>query len=92
MKALTASAEIKCGYQAHFANFKPVVAAIPGPAAGAGFSIALAADFRVATKRDFRLSLSTIGASGDFGALVLAQAYWRSEGEGFMFLASGLCE
>ena len=64
-EALTASAEIKCGYRGISQTSKPVSAAIPGPAAGAGFSIALAADFRVATKRDYRLSFSTIGASGD---------------------------
>ncbi|MEL7154986.1 MAG: enoyl-CoA hydratase-related protein [Actinomycetota bacterium] len=46
----------------------PVVAAIPGPAAGAGFSIAMAADLRVAAERAFLVTaFSSIGASGDFG-------------------------
>ena len=47
---------------------QPVVAAIPGPAAGAGFSIAMAADLRVAAEKAFIVTAFTgIGASGDFG-------------------------
>lgn len=47
---------------------KPIVAAIPGPAAGAGLSIALAADLRVAAERAVLVTaFSSIGASGDFG-------------------------
>lgn len=47
---------------------KPVVAAIPGPAAGAGLSIALAADIRLAADSAILVTaFSTIGASGDFG-------------------------
>ena len=47
---------------------KPVVAALPGPAAGAGLSIALAADLRVAAERAVLVTaFSSIGASGDFG-------------------------
>lgn len=47
---------------------KPVVAALPGPAAGAGLSIALAADIRLAAERAILLTaFANVGASGDFG-------------------------
>lgn len=47
---------------------QPVVAAIPGAAAGAGFSIAMAADLRVAAERAiFVTAFSGVGGSGDFG-------------------------
>jgi 2-(1,2-epoxy-1,2-dihydrophenyl)acetyl-CoA isomerase len=47
---------------------KPVVAAIAGPAAGAGFSIALAADIRLAAERAIIVpAFANVGASGDFG-------------------------
>ncbi len=47
---------------------QPVVAAIPGPAAGAGFSIAMAADVRVAAERAILVTaFSGVGGSGDFG-------------------------
>ena len=47
---------------------KITVAALPGAAAGAGMSIALACDFRVASERAVIVSaFSKIGASGDFG-------------------------
>lgn len=47
---------------------KPVVAALPGAAAGAGMSIALAADLRIAAERAVVVTaFANVGASGDFG-------------------------
>ena len=47
---------------------KPVVAALPGPAAGAGLSIALACDLRIAAERALLVTaFANVGASGDFG-------------------------
>jgi 2-(1,2-epoxy-1,2-dihydrophenyl)acetyl-CoA isomerase len=47
---------------------KPTLAVIPGPAAGAGLSLALACDMRISTE-DAKLTtaFSKIGLSGDFG-------------------------
>jgi len=46
----------------------PVVAALPGAAAGAGLSIALAADLRIAAERAVLVTaFANVGASGDFG-------------------------
>ncbi len=47
---------------------KPVIAALPGPAAGAGFSIALSCDLRIAAERAFvTAGFGRIGLSGDYG-------------------------
>lgn len=47
---------------------QPVVAALPGAAAGAGFSIAMAADLRIAAERAVLVTaFSGVGGSGDFG-------------------------
>jgi 2-(1,2-epoxy-1,2-dihydrophenyl)acetyl-CoA isomerase len=49
---------------------RPVVAAVDGPAFGAGFSLALAADFIVASPRArFCMSFMRVGLVPDFGAL-----------------------
>jgi enoyl-CoA hydratase/carnithine racemase len=48
---------------------KPTLAALPGPAAGAGLSIALACDLRIAAKSAFvTTAFANIGLSGDYGA------------------------
>ncbi len=47
---------------------KPVIAALSGPAAGAGFSLALAADLRIAAESAFvTTSYAKLGLSGDYG-------------------------
>ncbi|MEZ5227127.1 MAG: enoyl-CoA hydratase-related protein [Acidimicrobiales bacterium] len=47
---------------------KPVIAALPGAAAGAGMSIALSADLRIAAERAIIVTaFANVGASGDFG-------------------------
>ena len=47
---------------------KPVIASLPGPAAGAGLSIALACDLRIAAESAFvTTSYVKLGLSGDYG-------------------------
>ena len=47
---------------------KPSIAALPGPAAGAGFSLALACDLRIAAESAFMTTaFAKLGLPGDFG-------------------------
>lgn len=48
---------------------QPTIAALPGPAAGAGLSIALSCDLRIAAESAFiTTGFARIGLSGDYGA------------------------
>ena len=68
---------------------KPTIAALPGPAAGAGLSIALACDIRIAAESAF---VSTgnmrVGLSGDYGiAWLLTRLVGTSRARELMFLS-----
>ncbi|HET7737952.1 MAG TPA: enoyl-CoA hydratase/isomerase family protein, partial [Tepidiformaceae bacterium] len=57
-----------------FEMAKPTIAAVNGPAFGAGFSVALAADFRVVSEQArFGTAFARVGFSGDFGGTWMLQ-------------------
>lgn len=66
---------------------KPTIAALPGPAAGAGLSLALACDLRVATESAFvTTAYVKIGLSGDYGmAWLLTRLVGTSRARELMF-------
>lgn len=71
---------------------QPVVAALPGAAAGAGLSIALAADLRIAAQSAILITaFSNIGASGDFGSSwFLPRLMGEAKAKELMFLSPRL--
>jgi enoyl-CoA hydratase/carnithine racemase len=68
---------------------KPTVAALPGPAAGAGLSIALACDLRVASTNAFIVTAFVdIGLSGDYGSSwFLNRLLGQAKAKELMFLS-----
>lgn len=68
---------------------KPTIAALPGPAAGAGLSIALACDIRIAAESAFvSTGYMKVGLSGDYGiAWLLTRLVGTSRARELMFLS-----
>jgi len=68
---------------------KPTLAALPGPAVGAGLSIALACDLRVASVDAFVLTgFLNIGVSGDYGSSwFLNRLLGQAKAKELMFLS-----
>lgn len=68
---------------------KPTIAALPGPAAGAGLSIALACDLRIAAETAFvSTGYMKVGLSGDYGiASLLTRLVGTSRARELMFLS-----
>jgi len=66
---------------------KPTIAALPGPAAGAGLAIALACDIRIAAQSAFvATGYVRIGLSGDYGiAWLLTQLVGTARARELMF-------
>ena len=68
---------------------KPTIAALPGPAAGAGLSLALACDLRIAAESAFiSTAYAKIGLSGDYGiAWLLTRLVGTARARELMFFA-----
>lgn len=68
---------------------KPTVAALPGPAAGAGLAIALACDIRIAAQSAFiSTGYARVGLSGDYGiAWLLTRLVGTAKARELMFTA-----
>jgi enoyl-CoA hydratase/carnithine racemase len=77
---------------------KPTIAALPGPAAGAGLAIAMACDIRIAAQSTFvSTGYAKVGLSGDYGiAWLLTRLVGTSRARELMFTAekvdAGRCE
>src|ERR1700716_397299 len=77
---------------------KPTIAALPGPAAGAGLALALACDIRIASESAIMTTgYSRIGLTGDYGiAWLLTRLVGTSRARELMFLSeridAGRCE
>ena len=71
---------------------KPTLAALPGPAAGAGLALALACDMRIAAQSAFvTTGYSNIGLSGDYGVTwFLTQLVGVSKAMELLYLAERL--
>jgi len=71
-----------------FRSPKPVVAALPGAAAGAGLGLAFAADLRVGCARTvMKTAFAGVGLSGDFGvAWLLGRLVGPAKARELMFL------
>lgn len=68
---------------------KPTIAALPGPAAGAGLSIALACDIRIAAESAFvSTGYMKVGLSGDYGmSWLLTRLVGTSRARELLFLS-----
>jgi enoyl-CoA hydratase/carnithine racemase len=68
---------------------KPTLAALPGPAAGAGMAIALACDIRIAAESAFMSTgYARIGLTGDYGiAWLLTRLAGTAQARELMFLS-----
>lgn len=71
---------------------KPTLAALPGPAAGAGFALALACDLRIAAESTFvTTAYARLGLSGDYGSSwFLTQLVGTAKAREVMFTAERL--